>query len=117
MAIVLRELGHDTCVAYSPVLALSIAASFQPQVALLDIDLPNMTGYELADRLRGFPALAQCRFIAVTGFAYERDRRKSEAAGFYRHLVKPFGVDALIDAVAASDPAASCAPPAGWSVG
>lgn len=113
----LREYGHETRVAYSPMLALSIASSFHPQVVLLDIGLPNMNGYELAALLRTDPALAGCRLVALTGNAYEVDRRRSEAAGFYRHLAKPFGGQALFDAVSGADAASSCAPQAGWSVG
>jgi CheY-like chemotaxis protein len=95
----LQELGHETRVAYSPLAALSIVASFHPQVALLDIDLPNMSGYELAALLRADPALAGCRFVALTGAAYASNRRHSEAAGFAGHLTKPFGAQALFDAV------------------
>jgi CheY-like chemotaxis protein len=111
----LQEEGHETRVAYSPASAISIVASFHPQVALLDIGLPTMSGYELAELLRAHPSLAGCRFVALTGEAYEADRRESEAAGFYCHLAKPFGAQALFDAVAGSD--ASCAPVTGWSVG
>jgi CheY-like chemotaxis protein len=112
----LRECGHETRVAYSPMPALSIATSFHPQVVLLDIGLPNMSGYELAALLRTDASLAGCRLVALTGNAYEVDRRRSEAAGFYRHLTKPFGAQALFDAVTGEDAASSCAPPAGWSV-
>lgn len=111
----LQELGHETRVAYSPLSALSIVASFHPQIALLDIGLPNMSGYELAALMRAHPALAGCRFVALTGAAFDSDRRQSEAAGFSYHLAKPFGAQALFDAVA--DDSASCAPAAGWSVG
>jgi CheY-like chemotaxis protein len=116
-ALLLEQNGHEARVAYGPLPALSIAAHFQPQVVLLDIDLPTMDGYELATLLRSHPFLAHCRFIALTAYAYEMDRRKSEAAGFYCHLTKPFGAQALFDAVTGDDGASSCAPPAGWSVG
>src|SRR5450755_1686211 len=116
-ALLLEQNGHEARVAYGPLPALSIAAHFQPQVVLLDIDLPTMDGYELATLLRSHPFLAHCRFIALTAYAYEMDRRKSEAAGFYCHLTKPFGAQALFDAVEGDEEASTCAPPAGWSVG
>ena len=113
----LQERGHVTCVAYGSRAAIAAAAKFQPQIALLDIHLPSMNGYELARHLRAGAFLGRCRFIAVTGSADEADRRESEAAGFYRHLVKPFGAEALFEVVDGDDSAASCAPPQGWSVG
>jgi CheY-like chemotaxis protein len=113
----LSQCGHETRVAYNPLLAISIATSFRPQIALLDIQLPNMDGYELANLLRADPALAECRFIALTANAFEVDYRRTQAAGFCYHLVKPFGAQALFDAVASEDSASGCAPAAGWSVG
>jgi CheY-like chemotaxis protein len=107
-----REGGHEVRVAYGPAAAISIAAVFKPQVVFLDIHLPNMNGYDLAALLRVDPALARCRFVALTGAAYEADRRQSEAEGFYCHLAKPVAVKALFDAVAGDDDGASCAPAA-----
>ena len=84
----LQELGYAIHVAHDGPAALDVAASFRPQVAILDIGLPVMDGYELGERLRGLlgPGL---RLVAVTGFSQESDRRRSDAAGFARHLVKP----------------------------
>ena len=116
-AVLLRQRGYEALVAYGPLPALSMAAHFEPQIALLDIDLPTMDGYELASLLRTHPSFARCRFIALTAYAYEADHRRSEAAGFYCHLTKPFGAQALFDAVEGDEEASTCAPPAGWSVG
>jgi CheY-like chemotaxis protein len=113
----LQERGHVTCVAYGSRAAIAAAANFQPQIALLDIHLPTMSGYELATHLRAGALLGGCRFIAVTGSADEADRRESEAAGFYCHLVKPFGAEALFEAVDGHESDANCAPPQGWSLG
>ena len=110
------ERGYVTRVAYGPQPAIAIAASFHPHLVLLDIHLPMMNGYELATHLRANPLLADCRFIAVTGNADETDRRDSEAAGFSGHLAKPFGAEALFEAVDGHHDAASCAPPEGCSV-
>jgi len=113
----LQERGHVTCVSYGSRAAIVAAVNFQPQIALLDIDLPTMNGYELVTHLRATALLSACRFIAVTGNADEMDRRESEAAGFYRHLVKPFGEAALFEVVDCDDSGPNCAPPQGWSVG
>jgi CheY-like chemotaxis protein len=110
----LGQCGYQTRVAYGPLIALSIATDFRPQVALLDIELPKMSGYELADRLRAQRSLSGCRFIALTAHGSELDQRRSQAAGFCYHLAKPFGSQALFDAVAG---ASSHAPPGGSSAG
>ena len=86
--------GYDTRVAHDAPVALRMAAEFRPDVALLDIGLPVMDGYELAVRLRELPDLHNVRLIALTGYGQESDRRKSREAGFLRHLVKP--VDLVI---------------------
>ena len=68
---------------------------FRPDVALLDIGLPVMDGYELANRLRDLPGLTGMRLVAVTGYGQETDHQRSRAAGFDRHLVKPVDLDGL----------------------
>jgi PAS domain S-box-containing protein len=87
--------GHRTCVSYEPHEALARAAAFGPNVALLDIGLPEMDGYELARRLRGkgqkIPAL-----VAITGYGQTEDRLKAQSAGFDHHFVKPVSIDALL---------------------
>jgi CheY-like chemotaxis protein len=91
----LRDCGHHVAVANEPKIALALAPAFAPQVALLDIGLPLMDGYELAARLRSLTGGSECRFIAVTGFGRNGDRVRSSAAGFECHLVKPVDVEAL----------------------
>lgn len=95
LAHVLGAHGHETRVAHDGVEALRISAAFLPQAAFLDIGLPVMDGYELAARLRELPGLKQLRLIAVTGYGQESDRRRTRAAGFDHHLVKPVDVSAL----------------------
>ena len=94
LAAALSAKGYDTRVAHDAPVALRIAAEFRPDVALLDIGLPVMDGYELAARLRELPDLNGVKLIALTGYGQESDRRKSQEAGFDHHLVKP--VDLLI---------------------
>jgi CheY-like chemotaxis protein len=84
----LRELGHDSISAISGVAGLEAAARFEPDIALLDIGLPDVSGYEVARQLR---ANNKNLFLAaITGS--DRDRRDTMAAGFDRHVVKPVGV-------------------------
>jgi signal transduction histidine kinase/DNA-binding response OmpR family regulator len=93
----LGELGHITKSAYDGVAALRLASDFAPQVALLDIGLPVMDGYELATKLRA--AHPEIRLVAITGYGQESDRRRSAEAGFHVHLVKPIRLQAVIAAL------------------
>jgi CheY-like chemotaxis protein len=96
----LAALGHETRVALDGPDALAVARAFQPQLALLDIGLPVMDGYELGRRLRGAPETRDVGLVALTGYGQERDRAASEAAGFDAHLVKPVTIEtvqAMID--------------------
>jgi signal transduction histidine kinase/ActR/RegA family two-component response regulator len=90
----LRAVGHEVQVANDPLQALAVADAFMPEIALLDIGLPVMDGYELAARLRE-TAGPNCRLIALTGYGQESDRKRSMAAGFETHLVKPIDIDLL----------------------
>ena len=74
----------------------------RPDVALLDIGLPVMDGYELAARLRELPDLNGMKLIALTGYGQESDRQKSREAGFDHHLVKPVDLLMLESVVAES---------------
>jgi CheY-like chemotaxis protein len=82
-------------VAHDAPSALRLARDFLPQVALLDIGLPVMNGYELAAHLRDLPGLAAVRLVAVTGYGQPSDRTRALAAGFHQHLVKPLDIKAL----------------------
>lgn len=74
--------------------ALREAADFAPRVVLLDIGLPGLSGYEVAERLRATPGGAALTLIAVTGWGSDR-QDKSRAAGFDHHLVKPVDPESL----------------------
>lgn len=88
LALSLSESGYVTRVAHDGPAALRVAEDFAPEVALLDIGLPVMDGYELARRLRA-PGTPPIRLIAITGYGQESDRAASRKAGFDAHLVKP----------------------------
>lgn len=94
-ALIVGAAGHTVEVAYDGPMALSIAASFKPEVALLDIGLPGMDGYELAKRLRQLPGMEKALLVAISGYGTEDDRRASKEAGLDCHLVKPVDPDAL----------------------
>ncbi len=95
LAAALSARGYETRVAHDAPAALRIAADFRPAIALLDIGLPVMDGYELAACLRGLPELNGVTLIALTGYGQESDRQKTRIAGFQHHLVKPVDLDAI----------------------
>jgi len=95
LAEVLIGKGYDTRVAYDAPEALRVAAEFRPGLALLDLGLPVMDGYELATHLRDLPGLAGIRLIAVSGYGQASDRRRTRDAGFHGHLVKPVDLEAI----------------------
>jgi CheY-like chemotaxis protein len=74
---------------------LALAASFLPEVIILDIGLPGINGYELASRLRSRPEFGSPLLIALTGYGQEDDRERSRAAGFSHHLTKPADLEEL----------------------
>lgn len=104
LAEVLSAQGHHTRVAHDPATAERAALEFEPQVAILDIGLPGMSGYELLGLLRARVQLKECRFIALTGHTEQVDRRRSQEAGFQAHLTKPFDLRAVLNAVASDEP-------------
>jgi PAS domain S-box-containing protein len=95
----LRLVGHSVCLANSGEEALQLADGFRPEVALIDIGLPRMDGYELARRLRALPNPPK-RLFAVTGYGRSADRKRALEAGFHRHFIKPVDVVELDDALA-----------------
>ncbi|MFO0575467.1 MAG: ATP-binding protein [Polyangia bacterium] len=88
-----RAQGHMVRLAHDGLAALRAVQGFVPDLALLDIGLPVLDGYELVQRLRQQPALAHVRMIAVTGYGQESDRRRALAAGFDEHIVKPLTIE------------------------
>jgi CheY-like chemotaxis protein len=75
--------------------ALDAANASAPDVALVDIGLPGMDGYELAQRLRALETSASTLLVAVTGYGLPKDKERTAAAGFDAHLVKPIELDEL----------------------
>jgi signal transduction histidine kinase len=91
----LGALGYHATVAYDPAQAIAAAGGAMPQVAILDIGLPGMDGFELAGHLRRLPDGAALKLIALSGYGQEHDKSRSRAAGFDAHLVKPVNIAEL----------------------
>jgi CheY-like chemotaxis protein len=89
LATLLRLTGHETLTAYDGKQAITAAASFRPDVVLLDIGLPQANGYDVARELRTQSWGRGALLIALTGWGQEEDRRRSQDAGFDAHIVKP----------------------------
>jgi len=94
LTLLLEREGHETRVAHDGREAIVLAGVFRPNIAFLDIGLPDMTGYELVSVLRAHPELLGCKFVAVTG--YEELRPDAGAAPFDAHLVKPVDLNAVL---------------------
>jgi PAS domain S-box-containing protein len=95
LAMVLKIQGNETQTAHDGLEALAVAAAFRPDVILLDIGMPKLNGYDAARRIRQEPWGKNVVLVAVTGWAQEDDRRRSQEAGFDFHMVKPVEPAAL----------------------
>ena len=95
LAMLLEMLGYQVRTAHDGTSAIDMIAEFLPQVALIDIGLPGMDGYELACRLRKLPQLSGITLIAQTGWGRNEDHEQSRQAGFQHHLTKPLDHDLL----------------------
>jgi PAS domain S-box-containing protein len=89
LATLLRLQGHDVRAAFSGREALEVVKNYVPDVALLDLGMPGMDGFELSGRLRQQPGCERVMLVALTGWGQVEDRRRTAAAGFDHHLVKP----------------------------
>jgi CheY-like chemotaxis protein len=89
LAMLLQISGHETRVVTEAVKVVSASAEFMPHVAVLDIGLPGISGYDLARQLRQQADSAQLVLIALTGYGQKQDRERAAAAGFDYHFVKP----------------------------
>jgi CheY-like chemotaxis protein len=75
--------------------ALDKVEEFRPHIVLLDLGMPGMDGFEVAQKIRANPAMKDVLLVALTGWGQEEDRRRTHAAGFNHHLVKPLDVALL----------------------
>jgi CheY-like chemotaxis protein len=91
----LKSAGHELRAAYDGPTALELATSFLPQVVLLDIGIPGLSGYEVAQRLRKTPEMKNAALVAITGRGQPEDQQRSREAGFDHHLLKPVKPETL----------------------
>lgn len=95
MKMVPELLGHEARTAHNGTSGLKLAEEFVPHVALLDIGLPDVSGYEMARRLRQLSWGKNIVLIAATGWGQESDKQLAREAGFDDHLTKPIGFEQL----------------------
>jgi len=106
--LLLRMHGHDVLVARTGPSAIEVAPAFQPNVVLLDIGLPGMDGYQVAQRLREKPEFKNVLLCALTGWTpSDADRDRPQQAGFDHHFVKPVDVKKLLALLKTAAPAES----------
>lgn len=101
-ALLLRALGYQVQTANDGVTAIEMAKSMGPDIAVVDIGLPGLDGYQVAETLRSDPQTAAIRLIALTAYGSVEDRQRSQSCGFEAHLVKPASLDQLRLALAGS---------------
>ena len=113
MAQLLRARGHDTLTAYDGLEGVAEAERHKPDVILLDLGMPKLNGYDACRRIRERPWSTDTVLIALTGWGQAEDKRRTEAAGFNAHLVKPVdlaSVDKILESAGAKTQAAISAP-------
>lgn len=96
LGVLLRREGYEVRAVASGAEALAAAAEFHPRVALLDIGMPGLDGYQLAREIRSQPWGKDAVLIATTGWGDAEDRMQAHAAGFNHHLVKPVPPEKLL---------------------
>ncbi len=96
LAEALAERGAEVRIALDGETALATARAFVPNTVFLDLGLPDINGYRVADEMRREPALADTRIVALTGYGNRSDRERTHAAGFHAHVVKPFEMGELL---------------------
>ena len=106
LAKLLQLTGNKTQSAYDGLEAVAAAATFRPDVILLDIGLPKLNGYEAARKIREQPWGKNIVMVALTGWGQDEDRQKSKEAGFNGHMVKPVELTALMKLLAELQPTA-----------
>jgi CheY-like chemotaxis protein len=95
LSMLLEVLGHRAQVAHDGGAALDVVLDFRPQVVFLDIGMPGMSGYEVAEAIRNDRRFDQPLLVALTGWGSEDDRERTRAAGFDLHLTKPVDLGAI----------------------
>jgi CheY-like chemotaxis protein len=100
LVLLLRDMGHQVDYAINGYAALELAKRLRPEVVLLDLNLPGLSGFEVCKRIRAMPELARMRVIAITAYDQDEYRDRSQAAGCDLHLIKPVDPRQLEDLLA-----------------
>ena len=95
LGILLELRGATVQVVHDGLAAIEAIRNFRPQVALMDIAMPGLNGFEVAERLRADGIVPQL-LIAMTGWGHDENKKRTLAAGFHEHRVKPLDIEALI---------------------
>jgi PAS domain S-box-containing protein len=103
LGMLLRIMGHDVKTANDGEGAIVLAETFKPDVAILDIGLPKLNGYDLAKQIRAQHWARDVVLVALTGWGQEEHRRRSAESGFNHHLTKPVEFDVLQQILAAAE--------------
>ncbi|MGH7520236.1 MAG: ATP-binding protein [Gemmatimonadales bacterium] len=103
LAMLLSMMGHEVQTAGDGESAMTVAKQFRPDVAILDIGLPKVNGYDLAKQMRAQPWAKDVVLVALTGWGQETHRRRSAESGFNHHLTKPVEFDVLQQILSAAD--------------
>lgn len=104
MSLVLESDGYDVRIAHEALGALEIADQFEPAIVLLDLGLPGVDGFQLAQEMRKRKSTANALLVAVTGYGQAADRQRSQEAGFDHHLVKPVSSEEIRHVIASRFP-------------
>ena len=104
LALLLKLSGHEVQIAHDGREAAEMAAAFQPEALLLDIGMPQMSGYEVARHIRSQPWGRAALLVALTGWGQDEDKRRSAEAGFDHHLTKPVDPAAVLALLGAAGP-------------
>jgi signal transduction histidine kinase/ActR/RegA family two-component response regulator len=99
LALSLQQAGYETATAHDGSTAIEAAVALKPHVVILDIGLPDINGYQVAEQLRKDPSLSHTALVALTGWGTPEDQRRALAAGFDVHLTKPVAAGDLREAM------------------
>lgn len=100
LTFLLQSMGQEVSTARDGLQAVELTTTFRPDVVLMDIGLPRLSGYDAARRIREMPGGDRIVLVALTGWDQDEDRRQSSEAGFNHHWVKPVDLQALRDLLA-----------------
>ena len=95
LVLLLRDMGHTVDYAINGYAALDLAKSCRPEIVLLDLNLPGISGFEVCKRIKKDPLLEHVKVVALTAFAQDAYRQSAEAAGCERFFVKPIAITEL----------------------